>query len=172
MRKYARKSPADRFWPLVDRSAGPDECWPWLGGGDRYGLFSLVTSGPERKLTTAHRAAWILTHGPIAAEQQVCHRCDVPKCCNPAHLFLGTQQANIQDAIDKGRMCRGDRHHMKQRPPQGERNINARLTAADIAAIRAAAAAKQETQRAIAVRFGITESTVSGIVLRKSWTHL
>jgi hypothetical protein len=51
----------------------------------------------------SHRAAWKLTHGPIPDGLQVLHRCDNPPCCNPAHLFLGTQQDNIADMHKKGR---------------------------------------------------------------------
>ena len=52
----------------------------------------------------AHRIAWELTHGPIADGLFVLHTCDVPLCCNPQHLFLGTQRDNIRDAAAKGRL--------------------------------------------------------------------
>ena len=33
----------------------------------------------------------------------VLHRCDVPGCVNPDHLFVGTFKDNTQDMIRKGR---------------------------------------------------------------------
>jgi hypothetical protein len=32
------------------------------------------------------------------------HRCDVPHCVNPTHLFLGSQDDNLKDAAGKGRL--------------------------------------------------------------------
>ena len=51
----------------------------------------------------AHRVAWMLAHGPIPRGMNVLHRCDVPRCVNPDHLFLGTQHDNVRDMIAKGR---------------------------------------------------------------------
>lgn len=71
----------------------------------------------------AHRLAWELTHGPIPGGQCVLHRCDVPHCVNPAHLFLGTQKHNMGDAAQKGRL------HVSR--PNGQR-----LTPDDVAELR------------------------------------
>lgn len=90
---------ATRFWAKVDRR-GPDECWPWLAvtnhGG--YGMVSV-----DNVMRRAHRVAWELVNGPIPEGIKVLHRCDVRACCNPGHLFLGTQRANIDDMVAKGR---------------------------------------------------------------------
>jgi len=46
-----------------------------------------------------------------------------------------------------------------------------RLTAGQVRAIRAACAAG-ESQRAVAIRYGLTEAAVSHIVLRRRWKHV
>lgn len=99
-----------RFWSKVDKSGGPDACWPWLGttkpGG--YGSFFVTRIPPGSKgkkiYANAHRLAYELTCGPIAPGLFACHRCDTPSCCNPNHIFLGTPRENVQDAVAKGRI--------------------------------------------------------------------
>lgn len=87
----------DRFWARVDKSG---DCWTWSGlkKGNGYGRVWWDGRG-----TTAHRAAWMIANGPIPPGLCVLHRCDNPPCCNPAHLFAGTQQQNIADKVAKGR---------------------------------------------------------------------
>lgn len=78
---------AELFWGWVDR-LDPDECWPWTGSRDPkgYGLFTA----DRGIIVGAHRLAYELANGPIPTEKLiVCHRCDNPPCCNPAHLLLG-----------------------------------------------------------------------------------
>jgi len=90
----------ERFWNKVE--VGPEaDCWPWLGvtNGQGYGI---VTRGQKRYV--ASRMAFTLAVGPIPEGMSVCHRCDNPICCNPAHLFAGTHTDNIRDARDKGRL--------------------------------------------------------------------
>ena len=80
-------------------------CWLWDGGINAQG-YGLISVG-GRSIST-HRTAYRLFIGEIPAGVGhhgicVCHRCDVPACVNPAHLFLGTQKANIADMYSKGR---------------------------------------------------------------------
>lgn len=81
------------FWPKVDMTG---DCWIWTAG--------KLPSGYGRYLNHfAHRVAYEITHGPIPDGLHVCHKCDNPSCCNPAHLFAGTAKDNMQDRERKGR---------------------------------------------------------------------
>jgi len=105
-----------RFWSKVDRSGGPDACWPWTAarfGPESYGAFWKAGKGTNEG---AHRRAWEAANGPIPDDLCVLHRCDNRPCCNPAHLFLGTYLDNVRDMIAKGRDSRGDDHWARKHP--------------------------------------------------------
>lgn len=76
-------------------------CWEWQNSRDRlgYGQVSRISSGES----LAHRLAWRIFVGDPSGKM-ICHSCDNPPCCNPEHLFIGTQQQNLDDARSKGRM--------------------------------------------------------------------
>ena len=77
----------------------PSGCWFWKTKTVKhYG--SVWFNG---KTTGAHKVAWIITNGPVPDGMQVLHTCDNPPCCNPAHLFLGTNADNAADRHAKGR---------------------------------------------------------------------
>ncbi len=95
-----RLSLTERFWKNVEHK-GPNECWPWTAGRTNgYGIF-YISKGIGQVM--AHRVAWFLTHGKIPDGLFVCHDCDYRRCCNPTHLFLGTNEDNIRDMAQKGR---------------------------------------------------------------------
>ena len=94
---------AERIWRRIDRSGGPDACWPWIGPRDAkgYGRLSCLR---------VHREVWKLVNGPIPPGMHVLHNCpggDNPPCCNPHHLWLGTTQQNSADMVAKERQARG-----------------------------------------------------------------
>lgn len=92
------------FWDMTKRTA--NGCFEWQGyrnaGG--YGRYS-------QKL--AHRLAYSFAKGD-PGNLTVCHTCDNPPCCNPDHLWLGTQQDNLRDAMVKGRLRGAGQTHCKQ----------------------------------------------------------
>lgn len=103
----------------------------------------------------AHRVAWELAHGP-AGDAYVLHRCDNRKCVNPEHLFLGSFDDNMADMVAKGRQA------------HGTRNMHAKLTEADVLAIRASGL----KQREIAEQFGVQQSLVSMIRSKRIWRQV
>lgn len=132
-------------------------CWIWTAStaGKGYGQFRLPGT---RKNVYAHRMSWELRNGPVPAGKLVCHECDNPICVNPAHLFLGDAEINLKDMAAKGR-------HL-----YGERNAQAKLTERKVKAIHNAAA-KGESQRSIADRFGVGAMTVNRILKGTRWRH-
>lgn len=98
------KTPEERFWEKIIKSFNPEECWQWKGGtAGGYGKFSLNS----RKII-AHRYSYMLHNNcSIPDDVRVCHSCDNPVCCNPNHLWLGTDSDNVKDRQDKGRTARG-----------------------------------------------------------------
>lgn len=107
-----------RFWGKVAVSADRNVCWPWSGGQNADGYGRLGVGG---KLVSAHRVAWELTNGPLTAGESVLHQCDNPPCCNPFHLFKGTQLENVRDARAKGRLRNtlAESNKAKTHCPQG-----------------------------------------------------
>lgn len=90
---------------VVDESSG---CWIWQGG--RRGNMGYGAITDRGKPMSAHRAAWIMYNGQIPDGLLVCHKCDNPRCVNPAHLFLGTHQDNMDDRTAKNRQSQGIKH--------------------------------------------------------------
>jgi hypothetical protein len=79
-------------------------CWEWQGAKHKQGYGNVRYSG---KTWLAHRLSWKIFNGEIPVNAKVCHKCDVMSCCNPNHLFLGTQKDNVDDAIKKQRFKPG-----------------------------------------------------------------
>jgi hypothetical protein len=143
-----------RFWDKVHRRRR----WDWTAGTSADGYGKLKVGG---KWLYAHRVAWEITHGPIPAGLLVLHRCDRRRCCNPAHLFLGTVQDNTDDMLRKGRWIQLPRH--------GERNGRAKLGWADVLTIRDLYRTGEHSQRQLAQRFGVAPRTIGDVVTGKKW---
>lgn len=151
---------ADALEWYVDRSAGPDRCWPWTGarirGNGRWGHYGI--SGVAGHSRLAHRMAWEVAVGPVPEGMFVCHRCDNPPCCNPAHLFLGTAADNNRDMVTKRR----------DRRPIGDAHPNARLTTAAVEELRMLRVGGWSLA-ALAAQFRISQTSVYNAVHCKTY---
>ena len=143
---------------VVDRIDRSGDCWEWTGYRDRGGYGKVMV---DRRKSLAHRVVYAAVHGEIPSEMCVCHRCDNPACCNPAHLFLGSHTDNMRDMGRKGRNAQ----------PRGERSAHAKLTAADVLAIREMHASGS-AMRALARTFGVSYPSIAAVVKRKTWRHV
>ena len=134
-----------------------DTCWIWQGATSStgYGVFSLNGSS-----VGAHRIAYTMTRGPIPKGMEICHRCDVPKCVNPSHMFIGTHADNMRDKA------------LKRRAPRltGKSNGQSKITPALARAIFIRYKAGGVTQDDVARMFRVKRSKVADVVNRR--THV
>lgn len=135
----------DKIWP--EPNSG---CWLWSGATSPKG-YGVVWWAPG--MARVHRLVYVAVNGPIADGLSVLHRCDNPPCCNPDHLFLGTNRDNVDDKVRKGRAAK-------------------KLTSDQVLAMRAAYSGGGVSQGRLAAEFGVGQPRVSKIVNRKNWTHV
>lgn len=162
------------FWSRVDRSGGPDACWPWTGAVYKqtgYGQASKIDG--SRGGTTAHRLAWIITYGDPGSHvapsgkvvtNRVRHLCPSPSgpnrlCCNPAHLGVGSDKDNADDRSADGNTF------------QGEQVAISKLTASDVVEALTAHAAGASTS-SLARRFGVSRMTMAAAIHGDTWSHV
>lgn len=153
-----------RFWKRVDRR-GPlyphmkTRCWLWSAAKNSCGYGNIVI---RRKSKVAHRVCWNLEFGTIPSGLMVLHRCDDRACVRPSHLFLGTNQDNMDDMHRKGR---GNRS-------KGERHLSAKLIKSSVVEIRHKYATGGYTLTELGIAYGVCFATIHAIVKRKTWKHV
>lgn len=136
----------NRHW-MAEPNSG---CWLWHSACDKDGYGLLRHNGKNRR---AHRVSYEIHVGPIAHGKFVCHKCDLPSCVNPEHLFLGTNSDNQKDASKKGR-------HAHQR-----------LSVANVLDIKESIA-RGATQASMCKKYGVSDGHVSQIISGAKWGHV
>jgi hypothetical protein len=97
-----------KFWERVSAGSNSD-CWNWTGATSSFGYGRVKIGG---RLYSTHRIAYTFSNGTILNLSEyhgavVRHSCDNPACCNPAHLCIGDQRANVHDMVARGRHSNG-----------------------------------------------------------------
>lgn len=134
-------------------------CWFWDRACNAAGYGRISFVGSTGLISLAHRASYEIFIGPIPKGLHVLHKCDQPACVNPGHLWLGTNNDNITDRIQKGRSFRS----------VGELSGGSKLTREQVQNIRIRYKAGKVTQRALAKEYGVTCSRICDIVNLKTW---
>lgn len=141
----------ERLFSLIEKT---DYCWLWKGNITPAGYGRIYFQG---KFHQVHRLMYELANKRAIPIGYVVRHfiCDNPPCCNPAHLRIGTQADNSQDAVKKQRHAHGETSYAK-------------LTEQDVLKIR------QDNRKAteIAKDYGVARKTISHIKNRTTWKHL
>ena len=129
-------------------------CMEWQGGVNKEGYAACAAYGLFSS-QLLHREVFALTKRGRPAV--VMHVCDNPLCINPEHLFAGSAEANLTDKLLKGRQA------------QGEKNGNAKLTQAQVEAIREMRTKHLSTYKEIENKFDISRATVWRVLSKTNW---
>lgn len=143
---------------LARHSVNDVGCWVW-GGYAQRNKYGRLTVRKSSRLV--HRWSYAAFNEEIPIGKIVCHSCDNPSCCNPAHLWVGTFSDNTQDMIEKGRS--EDR--------KGEKNPGAVLSEAGCLHIRESLYRKH-SPRELAEKYNCSVATIRDVYARRTWRHV
>jgi hypothetical protein len=152
--------PQGKRFRMIECKITDQDCWEVTShksAGNGY-IYLLWMRHKHCKSFALHRLMYEYCYDKIPQSLCVCHSCDNKKCINPEHLWLGTQNDNRQDCIQKNRQSKGEKH-----------SPNAKLTNEQIKEIRDD---KKSSQTALAGKYEVRCSTISNIKNFKSWAYL
>lgn len=143
-----------------------DGCWEWQGClASGYGMLFVThtMNGITRRWIGAHRYSLMLNLDISTLEfrQKVCHTCDNPSCVNPSHLYLGTNQQNMLDAVARG----------LSNNVNGEQHGRSVLKKEQVLQIRSLVY-EGYTHRRLAKMFNVSSGCISDILSGRRWNHL
>ncbi len=144
------------FWEginILDKNS----CWEWKRSVNKDGYGRTGVAGQD---LIAHRVAYFLHYNENPMQLVVCHKCDNPICCNPHHLFLGTNKENTLDMVSKGRNQIGENH------------IRAKITEEEVSKIKELYLTGNYHHPDLAKLFSISKRQIGRILRGEGWTHL
>jgi len=139
----------DRLWAKIAKTESDLDCWLWTGAKLKSG-YGSISNGTRMPTLKAHRVAFESANGPIPDGAFILHKCDVPLCCNPSHLYIGDAKQNAKDINDRNR-----------------RNDFKKLSDDDISAI-ITLSRDGHTGRYISCLFGVSEGYISMLINGKA----
>jgi hypothetical protein len=125
-------------------------CWIWQrANANGYGVVCL-----GHRSLRAHRVAYRVFVGRFDEEMQINHHCDERACLNPDHLYVGTQQDNMDDMITRERT----------------------KPSADLTNIQVVEALEMlnegHSQVFVAKHFDVSQMVINSIAKSRTWRHI
>lgn len=169
----------NRFWSKVAFTANPNMCWEWTSTiKDKkkpYGTFDI-----KGQTFTAHRLAYFSHYKVDPKDLHTLHKCDNPKCCNPVHLFLGTNSDNIADKVSKGRQARNEAWNKGQTNDKIKlwKNYTCKASESDFELMKEMYLQGNVTISSLVLKFGVCKRTIAkwlrsnGIFVPSKYTTL
>ena len=145
----------ERFEESIQKT--PEGCWLWLKSKRKGGYGRMKTATKDKM---ASHVAWEIYNGSIPDGMFVLHKCDNLPCVNPDHLFLGTNQDNKNDSVQKGRHAYGEKN-----------GGGGKLTDVDILTIKDHPH-YYGSRKELALKFNVTEHLIYLIRSGKIWKHI
>jgi len=155
-----------KFWSYVDKR-GEDECWEYQRYCDKkgYGRFCVDKDHHYK----AHWFSYLLANGKLP-DSLCCHTCDNPPCCNPKHLWDGTNKQNMEDMVAKGR---GE--NRSKLDNAGVKNVACKLTEEQVLSIRREHKhinRNNNNTTELAKKYMVSSSTIVRIISHATWSHI
>lgn len=133
-------------------------CWLWQGTSFQNTGYGQVTH--ERRIYSAHRLSMhVFRNFDLSSSELILHKCDVKKCINPDHLYVGTRIDNTRDALKR------------RRYPKGSNHSQSKLTEDEVAIILMMLRSGR-SYGSIAAHFDVDSSLIGLIKRKKIWTHV
>lgn len=148
----------------------PSGCWLWDKQRSPSGYGAVKV---KRKPWRAHRFSYAIHKGDIPKDKCVLHRCDVPACVNPDHLWLGTNWENSQDMVAKGRSTiglRNGKHTHPEKVLRGEASNLAKITRDQATEIRLLFWKQGKQMKELADLYGLCRAQIGRILRREVWS--
>lgn len=130
-------------------------CIIWIGSINPRGYGTINI---KDKTLRIHRYIYEMTNGPIPKGLFVCHKCDVPSCINPHHLYAGTAKQNAHDRDSRGRA----------NTPKGTDYQHSKFTEEIVLQIRNSS----ESNQSLAEKYGASRAAIRKVRIGESWKHV
>ncbi len=153
-------------------------CLEWIARLNNKGYGTITIN---KNSYYSHRVSWTLENGKIPKNLMVLHHCDNRKCINPNHLFLGTNEDNVRDMIEKGRqqnysnMAKGNANGARKYPEKlarGEKNGSSKLKEYQVLEICRLNKETKISMMKLAKIYGVSDVTISKILKGETWKNV